>query len=243
MAASYTGRQQNDTPHRPGRLGLCRLQPHTNPTQMRDETPINTPPGVTKPAHWLARWVAGLSATAWGCLAILTAYPVFTNALTFLSALSGNTGLAIWSLVNVLFWGTLLLAMVWAFRFRYRRERQSLLTEVAETSVAMGHPVAAPTVTGTRTLMHILLHFAWSVLFATGSLAYLSGAPSSPDIIVWGGRLLTLISLGLVGSLLIQVSWWGRSHWASAKFWLSWWVVTLACTLLGMPVAMRLVPL
>ena len=210
---------------------------------MSEETPTSKPSGHTSPALWLARWVAGLSATAWGCLAIFTAYPVFTNAVTLFGALSGNLDLVIWSLLKTLVWGALWLAMVWAFRFRYRREHRARLAEAAQATVVIGNADAAPQLIGARTFTHILLHFSWAVLFSIGSLTYLSGAPSSADVNVWGVRVLTLLTLGLVGSLLIHLSWWGRQHWVSAKFWFSWWGVTLVGILLGVSVAMQLVPL
>lgn len=94
-----------------------------------------------------------------------------------------------------------------------------------------------------RTLIHILLHWSWSILFATGALVYLSGAPSSPEINVWGARVLALMAVGLVGSLLIQRAWWGAGQWGTARFWLSWWAVTLAGVVLGVSVAMQLVSL
>lgn len=94
-----------------------------------------------------------------------------------------------------------------------------------------------------RTFIHILLHGSWSILFATGSLVYLAGANSSPEINVWGARILVLMAAGLAGSLLIQRSWWGAGQWGTARFWLSWWAITFAGVVLGVSVAMQLVPL
>lgn len=98
-------------------------------------------------------------------------------------------------------------------------------------------------VSGPRTLVHLLLHFSWAVVFPVGSLAYLASASSTADINVWGVRVLSLMALGLAGSLLIHCSWWGRKQWLSISFWLSWWGGIFADILLGVPVALRLAPL
>ena len=94
-----------------------------------------------------------------------------------------------------------------------------------------------------RAPVYLLLHFTWAILFAIGSVAYLSAAPSNADINVWGVRVLSLMALGLAGSLLIHRLWWGRKQWASAWFWLSWWGVLLVGILLGVSIALKVVPL
>ena len=210
---------------------------------MREQIPASKQTWHTSPAFRLATWITGVSATTWGCLGILIAYPVFTNTVIFIGALSGNSDLAIWSLVKAVSWGSLWLAIVWAFRFKYRRECNARLAESAQAAVATGDADFASKVTGVRTLAHILLHLLWVFFSSVGSLAYLSGASSNADVNVWGLRVLTLMTLGLIGSMQIHLSWWGRQHWISVRFWVSWWVVTLAAILLGVPVAMMLVPL
>lgn len=113
----------------------------------------------------------------------------------------------------------------------------------ADMTAATADAASQAPVSSARTLAHLLLHLSWAVLFAVGSLAYLSSAPSSAEINVWGVRVFSLMTLGLAGSLLIHRLWWGRKQWCSVWFWLSWWGVIFAGILLGVPVALRLVPL
>lgn len=90
-------------------------------------------------------------------------------------------------------------------------------------------------------LAHCLAHGAWTLIFATAALYYLEHAESSADINTWLVRVLWLWGLGVLGSLGIQISWWGSQRIARLKFWASWLAVTTLCNVLALPVAMLLI--
>lgn len=91
-----------------------------------------------------------------------------------------------------------------------------------------------------RTLLYCLAHAAWSLGYAMAALYLLSHAEATSDINTWGLRFLWAFAVGLAGSLVIQLSWWGRKSVATVAFWASWLVVTLLCSVAGIPLAMRL---
>ena len=117
------------------------------------------------------------------------------------------------------------------------------MAELDIVTEATANVTPQPPMSSKRTAVYLLLHFTWAILFAIGSVAYLSAAPSNADINVWGVRVLSLMALGLAGSLLIHRLWWGRKQWASAWFWLSWWGVLLVGILLGVSIALKVVPI
>lgn len=117
------------------------------------------------------------------------------------------------------------------------------MAELDIVTEATANVIPQPPMSSKRTAVYLLLHFTWAILFAIGSVAYLSAAPSNADINVWSVRVLSLMALGLAGSLLIHRLWWGRKQWASAWFWLSWWGVLLVGILLGVSIALKVVPL
>ena len=117
------------------------------------------------------------------------------------------------------------------------------MAELDIVTEATANVTPQPPMSSKRAPVYLLLHFTWAILFAIGSVAYLSAAPSNADINPWGVRVLSLMAWGLAGSLLIHRLWWGRKQWASAWFWLSWWGVILVGILLGVSIALKVVPL
>lgn len=91
-----------------------------------------------------------------------------------------------------------------------------------------------------RILVHCLAHGAWDFGFAMAALVWLSQAESTSDINTWGMRFLLVGAIGVTGSLGIQLSWWGRHHVATVRFWASWFAVTAVCNMVGIPMAVRL---
>ena len=102
---------------------------------------------------------------------------------------------------------------------------------------AEGDPSAT---SSARTLAHCLAHAVWTFGYAMAALYLLSHAEATSDINTWGLRFLWAFAVGLAGSLVIQLSWWGRKSVATVAFWASWLVVTLLCSVAGIPLAMRL---
>lgn len=173
---------------------------------------------------------------AWGCLAVLTAYPFLTHAVTFLVAFPQDVERAIWSLLKAILFGAALWGMVWAFRVKYRRERQATATQ--RTGVVATDGSNESTASSGRMLVHCLAHATWTLFFSTAALYYLSSAEATADINTWGVRVLLLATVGLLGSFCIQLSWWGTQRMATVKFWASWLLVNAACAMVGIPLAM-----
>lgn len=91
-----------------------------------------------------------------------------------------------------------------------------------------------------RTLAHCLAHAAWAFGYALAALYVLDHAEATSDINAWGLRFLWTFAIGLVGSLAIQLSWWGRKSVATVAFWASWLAAIILCSVAGIPLAMRL---
>lgn len=100
---------------------------------------------------------------------------------------------------------------------------------------------AAASRASARMLAHCLAHGAWTLVFSTTALYYLSHAESTSDINRWGIRLLSVFVLALVGSLCIQLSWWGTQQLGTVKFWGSWLAVMTICNLVVIPIVMQLI--
>lgn len=193
------------------------------------------------PAAVLARLAAGIPANVWGGLCFGAAYLAFAHGVDFLADLSRGDR-ALWSLVQAVFWGACLSALVWAFRFKYRAERRARLAQ-AGGPVADPAPGPPPAEQPGRTFTYLGLHGVWALLAASGGLYFLSTAGSNAEINVWGARVGAVMGIGLLGSLVIQVAWMGRARWATVRFWVIWYAVVLLCCAVAVPLALALVPL
>lgn len=58
-----------------------------------------------------------------------------------------------------------------------------------------------------RTLVHIFIAIVWALVSPSVLLQYLESAPSSPDVLVWTGRLLSVLAIIIGGLFALLWSW------------------------------------
>jgi hypothetical protein len=58
-----------------------------------------------------------------------------------------------------------------------------------------------------RTLVHVFIAIVWALVIPSVSLHYLESAPSTPDVMVWMGRLLGVFAINILGFFALLWSW------------------------------------
>lgn len=162
---------------------------------------------------WLARLVLGLlrlPSLVWLIVWLVCAYNLLDAVLN--SAVELQTGFewAADSLFRSLFWAALLAAVSWVWVLSRRSERKRLVQQAAvavQTAAAASDDTAA-----LHSLRCLIVHACWAGLMAVAGMYYLGHAEGSADLGVWGGRLMVLAGIDLLGALGIQGVYLGRQH-------------------------------
>lgn len=175
---------------------------------MSPPTDANTAP--SQPS-WVARAALGVlrwPSLVWLALLLASAYQLLDAALQGAEALQTGFPWAVDSLLWSVCWAALLAATGWGWVVSRRHERQRLRNQAAvaqspDTATCEG--AAAPSAT-----RYLALHACWAGLLAAGGTCYLGHAEASAELSVWGGRLMALVGIDLLGAVGIQRLWLGR---------------------------------